>query len=197
MIDPRAVTNFERNDSELEEFLIFTISVAGKSANMIARKVEAFLRMGTGTTPFEKIRHLIRRRMLVRAMKKVKLGKYTLLGNAFTKLVRSDLDLRTCSLEALESVPGIGLKTSRFFVLHSRRDQAVAILDTHILKYLASLGHEVPRHTPQNPAVYSTLQELFLKEARRSGKNVAEFDLEIWKRYHKPEDRAIGTSGIV
>jgi len=44
MINPFDVTNFNRNDEELQEFLIFCLFVAGKNALQTAGKVDSFVK---------------------------------------------------------------------------------------------------------------------------------------------------------
>jgi len=91
--------------------------------------------------------------------------------------------LRTCSIDELESIFGIGRKTSRCFVMHSRRNAQCAGLDTHILKFLRSKGHDVPKSTPGSKKKYLEIENLFLKYAKKSNKTIAKFDLDIWKKY--------------
>ena len=43
MINPYQITNYDRSSSELEEFLLFCIVVAGKTAYIQAQKLEDFL----------------------------------------------------------------------------------------------------------------------------------------------------------
>ena len=50
--------------------------------------------------------------------------------------------LRTASISTLESIPNIKMKTSRFFVLHSRADARCIPLDTHILRFLRRQGYD-------------------------------------------------------
>ena len=97
-------------------------------------------------------------------------------------LVSRGLNLSSCSIEDLERVVGIGPKTARCFVMHSRRGARHAGLDTHVLKYLKSRGVDVPKSTPTGRR-YAELERIFLDMADESGKSPAEFDLEIWKRY--------------
>ena len=85
MIDPSAVTHITRTESELEEFILFCIVVAGKNADQQARKLEDFL---GGAAPFPLIRSL-RDGELDRNLKRVKLGKYALLGESFRRLARA------------------------------------------------------------------------------------------------------------
>ena len=40
MIDPNKITDYKRNDRDLQEFLFFCIAVAGKRAAPTARKVQ-------------------------------------------------------------------------------------------------------------------------------------------------------------
>jgi thermostable 8-oxoguanine DNA glycosylase len=99
-------------------------------------------------------------------------------------LVNSKLNLRTCTVEDLESVYGIGSKTARCFIIHSRPDANCAGLDTHILKFLKSKGHDVPSSTPGRKQ-YKQLEQVFLGYVKQSGKSVAEFDLGVWNSYAK------------
>jgi hypothetical protein len=43
MITPTTITNYNRTEEELEEFLLFSILVAGKGAEQQAKKLDAFL----------------------------------------------------------------------------------------------------------------------------------------------------------
>ncbi|NBP02621.1 MAG: hypothetical protein EBU90_21370 [Proteobacteria bacterium] len=97
-------------------------------------------------------------------------------------LASRGLDLKTCSVSDLESVRGIGPKTARCFLMHSRRGARYAGLDTHALKYMREKGIDVPKSTPTGKK-YLELEAKFLELADRSGKSVAEFDLEIWRHY--------------
>ena len=74
------------------------------------------------------------------------------------------------------------MKTSRCFLIHSRKDVKYGGLDTHILKYMKSLGHDVPKSTPTGKK-YLKLEEIFLSLLEKSGKTLSEFDLSIWKEF--------------
>jgi thermostable 8-oxoguanine DNA glycosylase len=184
MIDPSKITNYNLTEPELEEVLIFWICVAGKTAATIAKGVEKLLTDLKGGTPFAKIKRYGYER-LPDKLKECGIGCYTLKARSLWSLVNSDLDLRTCSLEELESIPGIGRKTSRCFVMHSRRGAKCAGLDTHILKFLRSKGHEVPTSTPGSKKKYFEIERLFLKYVQVSGQTAADFDLNIWRNYAK------------
>lgn len=177
MIDPFNITNYNYSDDELEEFIIFAMAVAGKTAVVINKKVDNFLRLEKSGSPFQKIRAMIRKGTLRENMEKVSLGKYTLLDKGFRQLVEAKLDLRTCSVSDLEKINGISHKTSRFFVLHSRKDPGeIACLDTHIRKWLFEKGYS---------GNYFELEKAFIKEAKSLGKTTAELDLEIWRENAK------------
>ena len=160
MITPTTITNYNRTEAELEEFLLFAILVAGKKAEMQAKKLDSFLFQSglCKMTPFEAIEHLLKlgesryytigNNPLVICMKGHKLGQYKRLYNAFKGILKFKGNLKNVTIEQLESVNGIGSKTARFFILHSRPDAKVAVLDTHILKWLNEKGYKVPKATP-------------------------------------------------
>lgn len=180
MIDPQEITNFNRTDAELEEFLLFCVAVAGKTASTIAQQLDRFLLMVVGNeSPFAKIRILLRLGKLRSYLEKAKLGKYGVLERAYTQLVESDIHLRVCEVGELEAIYGIGPKTARYFLLHSRRNQNLVPLDTHALKFLSTKGYKVPKSTPTGKRYYE-LEKAFIEEAKKAGKSVAAFDLEIW-----------------
>lgn len=191
MITPTNITNYNRTQAELEEFLLFAILVAGKTAKTQAEKLERFLNMrdmlkiSEDYSPLQFIKFLSTMDgMLTRAMKVEKLGQYERLGKAFRGILQFEGKLDSVTLEELESVDGIGPKTARFFLLHSRPNQKVAALDTHILKFLSEKGYKVPKSTPSKKK-YRAIEEIFLAECEKAGKNVADMDLEIWKSYSK------------
>ena len=192
MITPTNITNYNRTQAELEEFLLFAILVAGKTAKTQAEKLEAFLKskkhvgLPSDTTPFQYLIYLTNLQDMVSPMKVHKLGQYNRIEKAFRGILQFQGKLDSVNLEELESVSGIGSKTSRFFLLHSRPDQKIAVLDTHILKYMNERGYEgIPKVTPSDKKKYRKIEEDFLYECRILKKSPAELDLEIWKSYSK------------
>jgi len=176
MINPSQPTNFNRTQSELEEWLLFCVVVAGKTASQQALKLEQFLGFGSGT-PFEKIRNCPDLR---KQLEESKLGQYTRIEHVFRAV--STIDVSKVTLEELESIKGIGPKTARFFFINSIKDQNFAVLDTHILKWLKQLGYSVPKSTPPIKK-YKEIEQWFLKEAENRNKTAVELDLEIWLSY--------------
>jgi hypothetical protein len=194
MIDPNDVTDLARSGRQLEEFLLFCIVVAGKNADQQARKLEDFLQ---GNEPFAFIRSLGANGGIEERLRRVKLGKYRVLGESFRRVAGAGLDLRSCPWEALTQFPGIGIKTAKFFVLHSRPGEMHGVLDTHVLAWMrerlgfaGSRRSDVPRHSPQDTAAYGFWETVYfgLILARAAGKaassdpiNWAQVDLDLWK----------------
>ena len=192
MIDPSKVTNFNRTPEEFEEFLLFTIVVAGKSAYQQAEKLDKFIKKftGGGYTPFGIIRTMDMDGTLEFHLRDVKMGQYQRISSAFRGVARYFRHnpnterfhpLQEVNVKHLECFKGIGMKTSRFFVMHSRRSNAYdyACLDTHILQWLGRKGHNVPKTTP-NGQKYLDLEKLFLDYAKEMGMMPATLDLQIW-----------------
>jgi hypothetical protein len=180
MIDPNNITRYDLSDYELEEIILFWVLAAGKKATTASLSLDKFLD-NKSIKPFEliKLKGLIDLPFL---MKSCGIGCFNNKSITFWQLANSNLDLRSCTAEDLEKIKGIGMKTSRCFIIHSRQNARYAGLDTHVLKYLSSLGYNVPKSTP-NGKKYLEIEEIFLQLAEKSGKTIAEFDLEIWRSY--------------
>jgi thermostable 8-oxoguanine DNA glycosylase len=193
MIDPYNITNYNRTEAELQELLMFCIIVAGKTAYIQAGKLQNFLnisrkhcKLENNATPFEILNELNNLNDLYSMIVEAKLGQYNKIYKAFDYLIKNKIDLSECGPIELEKVPGIGMKTSRFFILHSRNVKTIAVLDVHILKFLGSLGYKVPKTTP-NKKQYYYLEQKFLDYCRANDLHPADADLEIWKSYAKKE----------
>lgn len=186
MVNPHDCTKYNRTDSELEEFLIFSVCVAGKRADTTAKAVDkllAYLGWNPWTKASQPFDHILHRpyRYLKSALLSCGIGCFQLKAMALKQLAESKLNLRTCSVDDLEAIHGIGPKTARYFLLHTRRKCNVAALDTHILKWLASKGVTgVPKSTPTGKR-YKQLEQTFLQFARTLKKTPAQLDLEVWK----------------
>ena len=192
MINPKKVTDYNRNESQLQEWLLYCICVAGKKSEIESPKVRKFIldkRFGFGLKPFELIRKLlsvssVEMDGLKQHLHKYKIAPYTQRYNSFVDAVTLLPDnLSEVTIDDLQKVRGISTKTSRFFLTHSREDFDEPVLDTHILRYLKDVGYDVPDSTPQNPSVYAKISAIFKRLANFEGKSVTDFDLEVWTEY--------------
>jgi thermostable 8-oxoguanine DNA glycosylase len=190
MIDPENVTNYNQTDKELEEFILFWVCAAGKNGRTAARCLDKMLTEHAAryqnNTPFAWILHAHALYNLPQVLKHYGIGCYNNKARSFHELAvakfKGELDLRTCSASDLEKIHGIGPKTARCFILHSRKNAQVAGLDTHILKHLRSLGYDVPKSTPIGKK-YLTFEKIVLSLAKEAGMTPAEYDLHIWNKY--------------
>ncbi len=194
MIDPVHITDFKRTKEELEELLLFCIAVAGKNATRTAISLENLLGHGRhycDGTPFEIVRAIEERDGLADLMKQMGMGCYNLKSKGFLEAATSGLDLKTCSVESLEGLYGVGMKTARFFLLHTRKNARVACLDTHILKWFDYYtGHVAPRHTPSRKK-YLELEKAFLQIADAMKIAPADLDLKIWNKQRGSDEESL------
>lgn len=192
MVDPKNITNYNLTKNELEEHILFWVCAAGKNGVTAAQCLDRFLgsaklrakRYGKKPrTPFAIIR-ATPDKVLAEYMMAAGIGCYTSKAKSFRELANSGINLKTCSVDDLEAIHGIGPKTARCFLMHSRPKQRLAGLDVHILKFLKDSGYNVPKSTPTGNK-YKQIEQWFLKEADKAGKAPADFDLEIWKEYRE------------
>jgi thermostable 8-oxoguanine DNA glycosylase len=183
MIYPDRITDYNRTTEQLEELIVFCVCVAGHNAMTTAQRLDRlFTQLSAYVAPFYALRRC-QGGILPKLLRKVGIGCYNKRAEYLIDLINKGLNLRTCSVEDLEKVKGIGPKTARFFVLHSRPNvNDIAVLDTHVLKFMKDHGYDVPKSTPTGKR-YRQLEIEFLKLATQSGMSVANFDLMIWNDY--------------
>ena len=188
-INPKKITDFNRTKADLELFAVFAVCVAGKKAQQTADKVnEHFRDVQTPTkqlTPFETIKSLIGANIFGGYLQHARFGQYKRIYRALRDLAESSIDLKTCTVEDLEAIHGIGPKTSRFIIMHSRPNQRFATLDTHILRWMRDQGIETPKATPQSKKLYKELEDKFLTLCDKCAILPSQLDLKIWKQYSK------------
>ena len=188
-INPKKITDFNRSQADLELFAVFAVCVAGKKAQQTADKVnEHFRDVQTPTkqlTPFETIKSLIGANIFGGYLQHARFGQYKRIYRALRDLAESSIDLKTCTVEDLEAIHGIGPKTSRFIIMHSRPNQRLATLDTHILRWMRDQGIETPKATPQSKKLYKELEDKFLTLCDKCAILPSQLDLKIWKQYSK------------
>lgn len=197
MIDPTKITNFDRSIEELEELLLFCIAVAGKNATTTAKNLDYLLDFGrdfSNGSPFEIIRCLSQKYDLAELIKSFGFGCYSTKSKGFIQISYSKLDLNLCTTEDLEKIHGIGMKTSRFFVLHTRKNANVACLDTHILQWLSKhSGVKVPKQTPTRNK-YLELERMFLDVSKSLKIHPADLDLKIWNMSRGRNEKLLATT---
>ncbi len=199
MVDPDNITDYNRTDRELEEFMVFAICAAGKNANTTAKILNDIFDAAELVVEMP-ISFLARKKNLPDYLKKKGIGCYNNRAKTIHELDKTikmeGYFLRSASIDDLEAIHGIGPKTARFFIMHSRRDQRVAALDTHILKELKANGIDVPKSTPPAGKRYNELEKEFIKLADKAGKHVADYDLEVWLKHRKTPfvvDKLVGS----
>jgi thermostable 8-oxoguanine DNA glycosylase len=177
-VDPKQITNFQRTDEELQSFMLFAIAVAGKKALTTAQKINYVLNgKELNETPFDYLKRI----PLNHHLRVWKIGQYNRIYSAIKGVM--ELNLRTCSLDDLMKVRGIGPKTANFFLLHSRPNYRGAVLDTHILRWMWEVhGVRTPKSTPQGKSYnkFAALAEELIGRSFPS-LSLADADLLIWK----------------
>ena len=177
-VTPERITDFHRSDAELQSFLIFAVAVAGKNADSVAPKVNRMIQ-DWKTEPFTFLRQ--NRIWIDTIMREWKMGPYDQrMIPAMNGII--NLDLRTCTIADLEAIKGIGPKTSRFFMLHSRPDQEMVVLDVHLLRYCRQkFRMKVPKSTPSGKR-YLAIEAEACRRIRKKFPDMsfADFDLNAW-----------------
>ena len=166
--------------AELEARLIYSLIVAGKSARFAERVLGLFLSgCEEGEDPLGMIARLDAAGRLDSHLRKARMGNYNKMARALRYLIENPIDLATATPEQLERAPGIGPKTSRFFILWTRPGARYAALDVHVLRWLGEHGYDVPRSTPTGER-YAHLERAFLAEADALGLTARQLDARIW-----------------
>jgi hypothetical protein len=187
MINPFHITQFDRTDTELEEFALFALCVAGRRSKTVAQRMGWLLNnLATprpeADGPFRLVSTFTHEE-LAREIRWVGIGLHTQKAEGFLALANSGLDLRSCPVESLERLPWVGPKTARFFVLHSRPGVRLAPLDRHAMKHLRALGITKLKNPPSESHRYAKLEKCYLELADRAGLSPADYDLKVWRSY--------------
>jgi len=191
-IKPNEITDYKRNEWDLQAFLFFGVAVAGKNSMQTAQKVQDLLdhisEQFVENPFYEKVKpetgviHYLLGEQdegeagvnLLREFKFGKYGQWEKFIYFWKELKYYLLDgcnmtigdwLRKASLERLEGIPSVGKKTSRFFKLHSDPVVRCVPLDTHILKFVRSKhwpAMEIPKATPTSDRIYNKIENLAL-----------------------------------
>lgn len=167
-------------------FLLRCIAVAGHSAEFIEARIPALIQELTSghfsASPiYAAAADLIRFRSL---LMKYRLGQYDRLSRAMKDLAALAMHqegLDKVTRTQLVEVTGIGMKTASFFLLYSRGD-TVAVLDRHILRYLATIYPDItfPASPPASVQKYLEFERLFLEHCVEKGYDPIRHDFKIW-----------------
>lgn len=179
------MTAKEHTQYDLEALFLLALLVAGKTGRVMQRILDRFLSNAKGEeTPFEYIQRLLKqggRKRLHERLATARTGMYTKVIDCMAELFRQELDIRVCSIDELETLPGVGPKTSRFFIAYSRPEIRVAILDIHIMRFMRDHGIDTPNQTPQNRKRYAELETQYLELADRLGIHPTKLDDDVWQ----------------
>lgn len=200
MINAKDIIKYDRTEEELQELILFLIAVAGKNADTTARMLDKLLSIypSAKLSPFDRVKAITTGRVPGRAaiyiptwdtfeelLKRCGFGCQTRLARAFTEVANSGLNLKTCSLDDLMSIHGIGRKSASCFLAWTRPKVKVAMLDVHLMKYIRNeMGHaDAPKATPSSKKQYDYYEKLYLDHCKKLKKDPTSYDLEIWKKY--------------
>jgi thermostable 8-oxoguanine DNA glycosylase len=181
-VNPTDITDFNRDTNQLESFWLFCMFVAGKNSDYASRCLSKLIH-GMSKRGYDGIFNYFKdlgRDGIHNALVANKVGQYGRLTKGIMQSL--DLDLERCNLDALLDIHGVGNKTARFFLLHTRIGCEYAVLDTHILKWMRGRGEDVPKSTPTRKTVYRKLERRFLYLSRLAYPFLtdSQIDLLIW-----------------
>ncbi len=184
-VNPTDITDFNRDTDQLEAFWLFCMFVAGKNSDYASRCLTKLIhaaKLGQDIGEYGVFNYFksIGEVGVHNALVANKVGQYNRLTKGIMQSL--DLDLSTCSLYDLLDIHGVGNKTARFFLLHTRSGCEYAVLDTHILAWMRNRGEEVPKSTPTDSKVYRTLEKRFRYLSRLAYPFLtdSQIDLLIW-----------------
>lgn len=163
-----------------ERKLIFAIIVAGKSARFAEAVMQRLFPEDRNNESYlEEIVEWYHRGVIREKLEAARTGNYTKLENAFEYICENGVDLDNPTPEKLEQIPGVGPKTSRFYILWTDHTARVAALDVHVLRWMKDKGYDVPKSTP-NGKKYLEIEKLFIAEADKRGVSPRDLDFAIW-----------------
>lgn len=164
--------------TELEQKLIYAVIVAGKAAKFADQATDRLFKLLDGPTPLQYLAKL-HLDDITQLCKTARTGAYAKNARFLWEVSRNPPDLRNCTPADLEKYHGVGMKTSRFFIVWTRPEARYAVLDTHILRWLHQRGVWVPARTPRC-GDYERIERTFIKIADSLGLTPRQLDWKIW-----------------
>ena len=163
MIDATKITNYNLSYDELQEYILFWILAAGKKGTRAAAIINDWVFNVKKTEYIFDTLKTYSMDKLVNLCIRYGTGCHTHKARSIYEIVHSNINLATCSPDELETIYGIGMKTARCFIIHSRENAPYAGLDTHLLKFLSKLELDipVPKSTPTRK-IYLQLEQIVL-----------------------------------
>jgi len=209
MIDPFNITNHNRTEYELQEFLLYSFMVAGNSPSKTSTKLEKFLAglpmeynvssgdFDTAYLPLSRLSVLLDWYDAKTVMLRLSIngfGSQSTTYQFFLEVIQlwkrnanaQPTAVSQWTFEEIQNLYGIGPKTARFFWLHSHEQASVAPIDTHVVKHLKANGllpESTPTVTPSSIPVYREMERMYIDLAVRSGETLADYDLKVWNKY--------------
>ena len=189
MIDYKQPHNYQRNVTQLLEFLLWCPCTAGKSSAVITPRFNNLLEQEAANVVIRshgnRIRGLLRKNGIGQYDRLTRCWQDIGFGSINNINIRSGRFLKHANRDDFTEIHGIGLKTASFFIQCTREWADVAVLDTHILKWLRQefAPYPVPTSTPQDIDEYTKLECMFIGASAHLNKSPAELDLELWKQY--------------
>lgn len=182
LITDENLINFNRSEEEMQIFWLYCGFSVQRSRQQAQNALAKLLDMGEGKLPLDRIRFLLENKKLRSALETTRIGSYKRLERFLTDSANATPDFRNGTVDDFSRIHGIGSAKARFFLLNTRQNAHVAVLDRHILAELRSLGYDVPDHTPNKEAEYRRCEAYFLKEADKAGVAPAQFNLSNWRK---------------
>ena len=186
-IDYKNPQKFTRSVGELTEFLLWTTVTPGKKSSTITPRFNKLVEEEPATSVIRshgnRIRSLLKKNGIGQYERLIKCWQTIGFGELDGTRIRSGDFLRNATREQLTIIPGLGLKTASFFMVNTRPWAEVAVLDVHILRWLAREfpKYPVPEQTPQDPDEYARLEAMFLGASCKFNMSPADLDIELWK----------------
>jgi|GEM_PF-3353151 len=169
--------------------LLFAVIAAGKSARFALNAVvkllgENVVGEGDGEEFYKILKDWHDFDTIRQHLETARAGKYNLIERFLYDVFKwfsSDESFMWADVDELESLPGVGPKTARFFKLWIDPEAECAALDVHVMRWLRGNGFpEAPRKTPPQGRQYRRWESIFLKLAESKGMTPRQLDNMIW-----------------